>query len=137
MKVLRAVIVCAAAVLLTACASVGGTGRVAIETPPNVPAHVAAVVQCVGRPPLVSPDSLRWLITDADYLTVPWEPGGTFAGYSDFVTHTIELVRKYESNPVLIEHELAHSLYYITGHPADPFERCGWMAPIVADTTKK
>lgn len=98
------------------------------DAPAGLDSLEKSLVACVGRPPLLPLDSVSWRLVDADRFTV-WGDSSAI-GYSDLYFHRITLVTKYKNDPVLVKHELFHTLYFLFGHTDVAWATCGLLEPV-------
>ncbi len=77
--------------------------------PLNLVTNYVALIQCVGYVPPLPLDQIKWRWIDSSEFNFLGETH--LSGWSNLLLHTITLGKPYKDNPVLIKHELAHSLY--------------------------
>jgi hypothetical protein len=104
-------------------------------TPDSAATAYQRVLACSNISPHVTLERIRWRYVDSTSFSFMGYTG--LAGWGNGLVNTITLATPDRENIVLIEHELGHVALGIVGHPTDPFQRCGWMAPIPVDTTRK
>lgn len=98
----------------------------AVEAPPR-PQWVAAVqnvVTCVGRPPTVTFERIKFMLIHARSY---WTPAGEAIASTS--GRTITYSSAYAADETVVEHELAHALYNVVGHTAEFWTRCHWFGP--------
>jgi len=99
-------------------------GTVRVDPPPEYRAWWDQSRACIGKPEVRYFDEIEWFIapellrasdgTDAVALTIG---------------ERVYLYEPWAATPWVVQHELAHAINGIRGHPADPFLKC-YLMPV-------
>lgn len=126
---MRAIVL--AMILLSACTYSTGTrefiapdGTVQIAATERMRAAYDAVVRCYGKTPLVAFEDITWYRTPGLF---PCEQTLQAAGCAFIQVNRIYVSTLWDEIDWLLQHEIAHIVWKINGHPDDPFKRCGLL----------